>query len=760
MNGTAQDRLYNLLPAVYRVRDQAQGEPLRALLSLIQQQYNAVEQDIAGLYENWFIETCAEWVVPYIGDLLAVRPIYAASQETFSARAYVANTLDFRRKKGTAAMLEQLALDVTGWPAHVVEFFELIATTQYLNHLRPTNLATADLRDADALALLGGPFEQTAHTIDVRRISGGGGKYNIPSLGIFLWRLEDYPVGPIPISSADPTKPDLHGASRQSDARAVASTPDGRFTFDPLGTTAPLFNQPQSQTAASPLVAEINVPGPLRLRPLYEELEALRQAKVDGLPAPAPVYFGNNPVFQVILNGTIVPFIDVMVCDISDISPTDWRRPLASKSYTPSAGGAAVAMPITLSVDPVRGRLAFPAGVTPATVEVAYTYGFSGDVGAGPYDRTNWLSDPTTGPAPFNNPNAWQAGVSQELTADGVTLFGTFATAVQAWNKQPAGTSGVIAILDSRTYREDLSGANGITIPAGSQLLIVAADWPAVRQSAPAKAGGVLPNGYRPHLLGALAATGQRPSREHERGVSLHRRSPGRRHDHHRERQSRNLRIVSLDRRADGRLDRPLLRCRRGRQRRSHRQSLSLNLRSHRIGPERATLNTVDSIITSGASSASTAAAVTAPGATADFQTTTVFGTTSALIIDASDSLFTGVVTATCLQTGCVRFSFVPQGSQTGRRYQCQPDTALSVPGAPSGTLARLTPQFTSTDFGQPGYAQLSLRCASEITAGSDDGSEMGVFSFLQQPQRMTNLQTALDEYLRFGLEAGTIDVT
>ncbi len=34
-------------------------------------------------------------------------------------------------------MIETLARDVTGWPARVVEYFELLATTQYLNHLRP-----------------------------------------------------------------------------------------------------------------------------------------------------------------------------------------------------------------------------------------------------------------------------------------------------------------------------------------------------------------------------------------------------------------------------------------------------------------------------------------------------------------------------------------------------------------------------------------------------------------------------------------------
>ena len=53
------DRLYNLLPVVYRQRDTEQAEPLRALLQIIAEQVNLVEDDIAQLYENWFIETCA-----------------------------------------------------------------------------------------------------------------------------------------------------------------------------------------------------------------------------------------------------------------------------------------------------------------------------------------------------------------------------------------------------------------------------------------------------------------------------------------------------------------------------------------------------------------------------------------------------------------------------------------------------------------------------------------------------------------------------
>ena len=64
------DRLYALLPVVHRMRDADRGYPLRALLRVIAEQVNVVDADIAQLYDNWFIETCQEWVVPYIGDLV------------------------------------------------------------------------------------------------------------------------------------------------------------------------------------------------------------------------------------------------------------------------------------------------------------------------------------------------------------------------------------------------------------------------------------------------------------------------------------------------------------------------------------------------------------------------------------------------------------------------------------------------------------------------------------------------------------------
>src|ERR1700759_2381196 len=131
------DFLYQRLPAVHRLRDAQAGEPLKALLAVIAEQASVVEADIDRLYRNWFIETCDDWVVPYLGELLGVGGLRTIpGTPAFSTRALVADTLRMRRRKGTALVLEQLARDCTGWPAHAVEFLQLVATTQNVNHVR------------------------------------------------------------------------------------------------------------------------------------------------------------------------------------------------------------------------------------------------------------------------------------------------------------------------------------------------------------------------------------------------------------------------------------------------------------------------------------------------------------------------------------------------------------------------------------------------------------------------------------------------
>ena len=41
------ERLYDLLPAIYRIRDAEEGEVLRALLGVIEEEMQALEQDMA-----------------------------------------------------------------------------------------------------------------------------------------------------------------------------------------------------------------------------------------------------------------------------------------------------------------------------------------------------------------------------------------------------------------------------------------------------------------------------------------------------------------------------------------------------------------------------------------------------------------------------------------------------------------------------------------------------------------------------------------
>src|ERR1051326_5005253 len=129
MSANVADRLYNLLPVVHRMRDADQGYPLRGLLQVISEQVNVVQANIAQLYENWFIETCQDWVVPYIGDLVGYQAVHEAGEpgevttvegqqrnKILIPRREVANTLHDRRRKGTLKLLEELASDVAGWP--------------------------------------------------------------------------------------------------------------------------------------------------------------------------------------------------------------------------------------------------------------------------------------------------------------------------------------------------------------------------------------------------------------------------------------------------------------------------------------------------------------------------------------------------------------------------------------------------------------------------------------------------------------------
>ena len=156
-SGPRVDRLYALLPAVHRMRDADGGYPLKALLRVIAEQVNVVEDDITQLYDNLFIETADDWAVPYIGELVGYEPVAEAGAATdrpdgtpsrvLVPRREIANLIRYRRRKGTLALLEQLAADVAGWPARAVEYFKLLGWMQNLDHLHARRHRLADLHE-------------------------------------------------------------------------------------------------------------------------------------------------------------------------------------------------------------------------------------------------------------------------------------------------------------------------------------------------------------------------------------------------------------------------------------------------------------------------------------------------------------------------------------------------------------------------------------------------------------------------------------
>jgi hypothetical protein len=721
-------RLYELLPAIYRIRDAEQGEPLRALLAVIAGEIGVLEENLDQLYDDQFIETCADWVVPYIGDLIGARALHGVMPQVSSPRAEVANTIRLRRRKGTAAVLEELARDVTGWPARVVEFFEWLGWTQFMNHtrVRPPRGGWIDLRDHDAcerVVFARGAFDPTAHAVDVRRIASGRGRYNIPNVGLFLWRLQAYPI-------------------TRGEARSVGLN---RFTFNPLGLDGRLFNRPQTETEITHLAEEINLPAPLRRRPLYDELEARRQALAENR-APSAVYFGDQSVCEVTINDEAKPVApeELMICDLSD-----WRVPPDSKDYT-LPDSSKVSRKIRAAVDPVLGRLTFAAAEEPETAIVSYSYGFGDEIGGGPYDRLASVS------AALDRPVTWQAGVSKEIAPAPDQIFATLQEAVDEWNMQPEGAVGVIAILDSHTYAESLTAEHKIVIPAGSRLLIVAADWPEVDVpgGAPPKQrvkGRLAPEGKRPHLLGSLSVVGT--SDESDAGelildglliegvLTVLVGSLGALRINHCTLAPGAGEIVVNASGADTEKQNALLKL-----------SLDHCVCGPITLPETVTqLRVTDSIVSSGDGDDETSA-IMAPGAEAELERSDFFGGVAVRGVEASDCIFTGVLEAARRQTGCVRFSYLPLESKAPRRYRCRPENVAEA--------ARVRPQFTSRRYGDPGYAQLSRRSAVEIRQGASDEAEMGAFHDLFQPQRETNLRVRLEEYLRFGLEAGIIYVT
>ncbi len=368
-SGSPGERVLDRLPVHVRARDEVTGGLLHALADAIGAELELLERDTDELYASWFIETCPEWVVPYLADLVGVTDLppdltgggASAGGAAVSRRAFVANTIAYRRRKGTVAVLEQVARDATGWPARAVEYFRLLAAATHVNHVHAERPATASVRtpvaESGPLELVppevaGAALDATAHTVEVRRIASGRGRYGIRNVGVFLFPDRVYETGWAP-------------------ARPPAGTGDG-WSVHPLGLGTPLFAPPAAEDAIEHLATEADLPVPLRPRRLLALLAAARRQGGEVLGTGAPPAL---PV-AVRIDGAELDAERTRVCGLEDIA-------------TDAGGGALPGWQVM--VDAVSGRL-FPyeSGVRaePPSLEVRHSYGATADVGAGTYDRT------------------------------------------------------------------------------------------------------------------------------------------------------------------------------------------------------------------------------------------------------------------------------------------------------------------------------------------------------------------------------------
>lgn len=350
-------KLWQMLPAIYRTLDATgaptEPGPLQELFNRFGTQAAVLRRSIDRLWENQSIETCDDWVIPYIGDLLATRMV--SCLDARAQRLDVAKTIYYRRRSGTLGLIEELASDIAGHDARAVEFFRRLGRTRHsfdppiglvpnLSVFKTPNALLAgppppaviaglsgpysrtpaggfaDLRNAYAAANAGTAFDEYAYTADFRAGGQTLGWHNIPRLGVFIWWLYAYRItGGTPV--------ERKGCP-------------GQYTFDPTGREIPLFAPSQ-------------------------------RAKED---------FADNWV-----------------------APNEWQLPVAIRdtlwnilpnTLYPNALSIAVGdgagPPVQpyddFDIDPETGRFRVLGAAPAAAVSVVYNFGFSSTVGAGGFN--------------------------------------------------------------------------------------------------------------------------------------------------------------------------------------------------------------------------------------------------------------------------------------------------------------------------------------------------------------------------------------
>lgn len=427
--------LYERLPEIYRIRDAEQQPPgqLKSYISLVEEAFGEIHKNIESLYHDFFIETCDDWVIPYIGDLLGTSHL---SGDHWTLRADVADTIALRRRKGTLGAIELLTYILTQWGVHCVELRESMVWNQHLNHQRPdmggkppyglspktipSEIArrpairhkvirggTVTLRDPAMLSLLNTPFDPFAHIADVKLPEYGNIRYNLPNLTIFLWRLEAYRV-----AVSKPVSRRVHPRNASIDVTKFpkAAAHIARFEVHPLGEPVRLFNTHRfdlfnrkrtgidklDTSRIAPTISQIDeTPGPIPVARLTEDT-----------PAGAPEKYVTIETYK---KANLIQGLDISDAGFQlHLPDSTFRGQIWSiRGANLCAWEPGLQPPLNnreIAIDPVIGRIAIgvnnpkEGNALIKHLLLTYTYGAVGPVGAHPISRPStpkeWKGEP------------------------------------------------------------------------------------------------------------------------------------------------------------------------------------------------------------------------------------------------------------------------------------------------------------------------------------------------------------------------------
>lgn len=359
-------RLLDLLPAIFRARDAEEAlaiagqygfiapgaadpdpqGPLTSLLAALEAQLNLLEAQVDNLYEDQFIETCAEWAIPYIGALVGARIV--DTHDVTSARRQVADTVRNRRSKGTAGALARIAGAVMNAPAEAIEYREHLIVSLNPDFPGDGRAMSAAVNDWEGRRI-GLPDYLGQRSVELRDMRERG-RFAAPNLGVRVWST--------PALAHQEVVP----------TRVVAGSEPRRFRFSPLGSDLPLWRTPLSDEQSVTRLSLDEIPGPIPLRDAIDRSETVNQPDA---------YYGANRSIAIFLNGVLVPPSGICYCDLSDGT--------AAGTWNQRGSPAELAL---IRIDPQRGRFALPAsmaGVQANALRVRYHYGMAAEAGGGGY---------------------------------------------------------------------------------------------------------------------------------------------------------------------------------------------------------------------------------------------------------------------------------------------------------------------------------------------------------------------------------------